>query len=217
MTKHTLTSRTCLGLLALGPRSAYDLVVGYKRTFGQVSTRSDASIYSEPKRLVAAGLASVAEEQRGRRTVPVYSITEEGLDALREWLTTPAGFPKLEVEPVVRVTFSDFGTLDDVRRVIQEFREETVARIVYFRDITEEYLGYDAEYIDRAHVPTTGGRFIALILQAYMEWCDWALEMVETWEGTPEERRNQAIAELRRWSEVGDLWRAANIRPPQNL
>ncbi len=41
--------------------------------------------------------------------------------------------------------------------------------------------------------------------------------MIETWSGTPVERRDQAIAELRRWSEVGDLWRIAGIRPPRNL
>ena len=217
MQKQTLTSRTCLGLLALGPRSAYDLVVGYKRTFGQISTRSDASIYNEPKRLVEAGLAPVMHEQRGRRTVAVYAITDAGVEALREWLGTPAGFPKLEVEPVVRVVFSDFGTLDDVRQVVEEFREEAVARATYFRDITEEYLAGETEYIERAHVPTTGGRFVALIIEAYLEWCDWALEMIATWEAGDEERRDLAIAELRRWAEVGDLWQAAGIDPPRNL
>ena len=217
MPRHTLTSRTCLGLLALGPRSAYDLVVGYKRTFGQISTRSDASIYNEPKRLVEAGLATVTEERRGQRTVAVYAITDAGREALTDWLTTPAGFPKLEVEPVVRVVFSDFGSLDDVRRVIEEFREEAVARAVYFRDITEEYLAGDTEFIERAHVPTTGGRFVALIIEAYLEWCDWALEMIDTWAASPEARRDLAIAELRRWSEVGELWQSAGIRPPRNL
>lgn len=217
MAKHTLTSRVCLGLLALGPKSAYDLVVGYKRTMGQVSTRSDAAIYNEPKRLVESGLASVEVEQRGKREVAVYTITDAGHEALREWLATPAGFPRLEVEPIVRVTFADFGEVDDLRRVIAEFREEAVVRATYFRDITEEYLDYDTTYIGRAHVPTTGGRFIALILQAYLEWCDWALEMLDTWDGDPDNAPDLAVAELRRWSAVGDLWRAAGIDPPRNL
>ncbi|MGI9601289.1 MAG: hypothetical protein ACR2QE_05365 [Acidimicrobiales bacterium] len=101
--------------------------------------------------------------------------------------------------------------------MILDFRAEAVVRATYFRDITEEYLAYDTEYIDRAHVPTTGGRFIALILQAYLEWCDWALEMIDTWDGDPDEARDLAVAELRRWSEVGDLWLTAGIEPPSNL
>ena len=82
---------------------------------------------------------------------------------------------------------------------------------------TEEYLDDDTEYIDRAHVPTTGGRFVALILQAYLEWCDWALEMIDTWDGDPANAPDLAVAELRRWSQVGDLWRAAGIDPPRNI
>ena len=41
--------------------------------------------------------------------------------------------------------------------------------------------------------------------------------MIATWEAGDEESRDIAIAELRRWSEVGDLWRAAGIDPPRNL
>ncbi|MFW2334199.1 hypothetical protein [Ilumatobacter sp.] len=55
------------------------------------------------------------------------------------------------------------------------------------------------------------------MLEAYLEWCDWALEMIDTWERAPGERRDIAVEELRRWSRAGSLWNAAEIDPPRNV
>lgn len=76
-----------LGMLALGPRSGYDI-----KKFVDNSTRffwaaSYGQIYPELKRLEAAGLIRASEPEGGRRRTE-YDLTEAGEAALREWLTS---------------------------------------------------------------------------------------------------------------------------------
>lgn len=181
MARRTPTSYTVLGLLALEPKSGYELVQGYARSVGQIGSRSDAVLYNEPKRLMADGLVSAVEEQRGKRTVAVYSITDEGLDVLRGWLAEPPEFPILDAEPVIRSVFSDFGELDDLRATITAFRDEAQARLDVNASLAGEYFAGRGAYPDRIHIVTLSGRFVGFLFTAYVDWCDWALASLDDW------------------------------------
>src|SRR5688500_2470545 len=96
--RNTTTAYAVLGLLTLGEASAYELAQRMARSVGHVLPRAQSVVYEEPKRLAARDLVSVRSEQRGRRSVAVYVITEAGRAALRSWLEEPPGFPQLEAE-----------------------------------------------------------------------------------------------------------------------
>jgi DNA-binding PadR family transcriptional regulator len=74
-----------LGLIASKPMSGYDLMKQFERSLRYVWHATHSQIYPELRRLLDEGLIRIAElGGRGRKT---YAITEEGIRALRGWLT----------------------------------------------------------------------------------------------------------------------------------
>ena len=74
-----------LGLLAIRPWSTYELTKLLGRSVQYVMPRTEANRYQEPKRLVAAGLATAGDESVGQRPRTVYSITPAGRARGRGW------------------------------------------------------------------------------------------------------------------------------------
>ena len=64
MPRLTPTSFAILGLLAIRPWSTYELTKLLGRSVQYVMPRTEANRYQEPKRLVEAGLATAADEER---------------------------------------------------------------------------------------------------------------------------------------------------------
>jgi PadR family transcriptional regulator, regulatory protein AphA len=83
------TSYMVLGLIALrGPSTPYDLKRAVGHSIGYFWTFPHAQLYSEPRRLREAGLLDLDQEDSGRRRM-IYSITDQGMAALRDWLAEP--------------------------------------------------------------------------------------------------------------------------------
>lgn len=208
MAERTTTSYAVLGLLALQPMSAYELTQRYKRSVGIGSPRGDSSIYNEPKRLVADGLAAARDEQRGRRTVAVYEITATGRDALRAWLAQPSAFPTIEAEAVVRVLFADQGDPDDLRQTLEQLARGAAARRRALAEIALEYVAGDGPFPERHDLVSLTGRF-ALDLFDFLEgWATWALDAVDSWPEDRAEREPWAMAVSR------DLAAREHLLPP---
>jgi DNA-binding PadR family transcriptional regulator len=91
VTRLTPTSYIVLGLLdRLGPSTPYELKQAHAIGIGNFWTVQHAQFYSEPERLVAAGLLTEEREEGGRRRRR-YTVTAAGREALRAWLATPTG------------------------------------------------------------------------------------------------------------------------------
>jgi DNA-binding PadR family transcriptional regulator len=84
-----------------------------------------SKVYEKPKQLEALGLVR-SEVRPGRtRERAYYTLTDEGLAALKEWLARPSSFPRIQSEAVARVLASDLA--DDPQVVVeslQALREE---------------------------------------------------------------------------------------------
>src|SRR5574338_30934 len=99
--KLTTTSYALLGLLALRDWTTYELAKQVQRSLHWFWPRAERKLYDEPKRLVAAGLATAVEEHTGKRPRTVYRITRSGRTALRRWLAGAPEAPSLEFEGMV--------------------------------------------------------------------------------------------------------------------
>lgn len=184
MAARTTVSYAVLGLLSLRSMNAYELVQGYGRSLGIVMSRSDAAIYAEPKRLEADGLITHTDLPRGRRVVPVYSITDAGRDELRAWLGSPPAFPQVDAEPILRVVFANLEDLDQLRANIAAFRADAVARAIGFAAVGHEYQAQQGPYQHRSALVALSGRFVADLFDTYVRWCDWALDALDDWQRT---------------------------------
>jgi DNA-binding PadR family transcriptional regulator len=112
----TPTSYLVLGLLEReGPSTPYDLKRHVGTTIGHFWSFPHALLYKEPPRLVEYGLLTEQREEDGRRR-RLFTITNRGRAALREWLARPAAEPtELRDAGLLQLFFSDLGSAEQRR------------------------------------------------------------------------------------------------------
>jgi PadR family transcriptional regulator, regulatory protein AphA len=87
----TPTSYVVLGLTALlGPATPYEMEQWVESSLGHFWSFPRSQLYSEPARLVAAGLLEEEREEGGRRRRR-FSLLPPGREALQAWLAEPDG------------------------------------------------------------------------------------------------------------------------------
>ena len=64
---------------------------------------------SEPKRLQAGGYLAATKQPGRTHERTHYTLTDAGREALAQWLATPARFPRMQNEPVVRLLGSQYA------------------------------------------------------------------------------------------------------------
>jgi PadR family transcriptional regulator, regulatory protein AphA len=85
---------------------------------------ADSQWYAEPKRLEALGLLTARKEPGRTRERTHYELTDAGLAAVAEWMTTPARWPRIQHEPVLRSLAVDLVPPRDVLTSLLAMREE---------------------------------------------------------------------------------------------
>ncbi len=143
--------------------------------------RAESNLYAEPKRLVEARLAEAREEWNGDRRRSVYTITDEGRDALREWLATPSAGQRLESEPHVRLLFANYGAKEDVLATIGRVERDAAEVIEHYAQICREYARGDGLFPERIHVNVLIATLSMEQARAAVSWAQWARTEVEAW------------------------------------
>ena len=102
----TLFSYEILGLVGRQGAGPHDLLLLAKR--GRFfNWAGESQYYTEPKRLAELGYLSARKEPGKTRERTVYTLTDRGLEALREWAGTPLAVTPLKSEPLVRLLICD--------------------------------------------------------------------------------------------------------------
>ena len=177
----TPTSHAILGLLALRPWTTYELAKQVQRSLGWFWPRAERKLYDEPKRLVAAGLATATEQRTGKRPKTVYAITAAGRKALLRWLDDESAPPSLEMEAMVKVFFADAGTLEQLRATLASVASTAEARIATLRSMIDESMSPPYEFEGRWPINAISLRFALDDEATKARWARWALEQTSTW------------------------------------
>src|SRR5262245_17421444 len=180
MTEPSTTSYAILGLLALRPWTTYELAKQVQRSLRWFWPRAERKLYDEPKQLVADGLATARAEATGKRPRTVYDITDEGRAELVRWLAGEPAERTLEFEGMVRVFFSDGGSLDQLRTTLHRIEADAEQRI----EALAAMAGEPSTFPERLHIAALCLRFSLDQEQAVLAWARWALAQVEQWQGT---------------------------------
>ena len=126
-----------LGLLAVAPRSGYELTKAFAGDLGRYAWQAGhTSIYPELARLAEGGLIEVTHEgARGART---YAVTDAGRDELRSWLLTPpAQGAKVRNEQVLRMFLLPALDPADARDVLGRIAASTAREAAALRRVRE--------------------------------------------------------------------------------
>ena len=119
----SLFSYEILGLVGRGGAGAHDLL-RMARDGRMLDWAGESQYYTEPKRLAKLGYLEARKEPGKTRERTVYSLTDKGIDALREYARTPVAFTPLKSEPLVRLLICDLVGEEVTRESMATLRDD---------------------------------------------------------------------------------------------
>ena len=164
------TAVVILGLLALRPRSGYDIKQAVDRSTRYFWSASYGQIYPELRRLAKAGLVEGEDAPTGARRRTEYRITAAGRDELQAWLADPGFGLELRDEGLLKLFFADLLS-----------PEQALALVRSRRDVHQRWLD-QLRAID-AGPPFVGGQaFPDVVLDYGIDFSEWAASWWEAME-----------------------------------
>ena len=164
-----------LGLIALGPRSGYDIKRIVDRTIRHFWAASYGQIYPELARLEDGGWIAGADAPRGGRSRRVFTITPKGRQALRDWLQGRETRIELRDESLLRLFFADAGPGELGLGLLQARRQGYEQMLAQLRAL-DDGTGSDPPFVD-------------LVYRWGIDYCEWGIEWC-----AQQERRLRRIA-----------------------
>jgi len=161
----TAVTPVVLGLLALGPRSGYDIKAAVDRSTRFFWAASYGQIYPELRRLEGDGLVAGEDAPNGARGRRVYELTDSGRKALEEWLLGTSVTIEYRDESLLRLFFADALP-----------REQALALLEARQRGHEQYLDV-LRAIDA--LPGRDPDFVDLVLRWGIDFNDWGRQWCE--------------------------------------
>ena len=119
----SLFSYEILGLVGRGGAAPHDLR-GMVRRGRILDWAGESQYYAEPKRLARLGYLEARKEPGKTRERTVYTLTDKGLEALREFARTPARFVPVKSELLLRLLIADLVGEAPTRASISQLTDE---------------------------------------------------------------------------------------------
>jgi PadR family transcriptional regulator AphA len=172
----TTTTFAVLGLLTFREMSGYDVLKLAQRSIAHFWSPARSHVYAELKRLSALGLASerhVAQEGRPDKTI--YAITDDGMRALREWMSDAEVEPDQLKSPfTLKVFFGALLPAESLVVQIKEMRRQAQQQLEELR-ATELEIGDD----ERLFFPYLTLRAGLAHTQAELRWADEVIDELD--------------------------------------
>jgi DNA-binding PadR family transcriptional regulator len=109
-----------LGLLAIGPRSGYEIKTTVDRSTRFFWAASYGQIYPELRRLEAEGLVEGEDAPTGGRSRRIYRLTRAGRRELEAWLQSEGWLTfELRDESLLRLFFADVLPHEDALQLLE--------------------------------------------------------------------------------------------------
>ncbi len=119
----SLFSYEILGLVGRHGAGAHDLLRMARR--GRIlDWAGESQYYVEPKRLAKLGYLEARTEPGKTRARTVYTISERGMEALREYARTPVRFTPVKSDVLLRMLIADLVGEPVTRASIATLRED---------------------------------------------------------------------------------------------
>ena len=119
----TFFSYEVLGLVGRDGAGPHDLLQMARR--GRIlDWAGESQYYVEPKRLARLGYLEARKEPGKTRPRTHYTLTEKGLEALREWARTPARVTPFKSDPLLRLLITDLVGEGATRESMAALRED---------------------------------------------------------------------------------------------
>ena len=158
----TAVTWAVLGLVAMEPRSGYDVKRIIDKSVRHFWAASYGQIYPEFRRLEQAAWIEGDDAPRGGRSRRVYRVTPEGRQALQAWLHGHETRIELRDESLLRLFFADTLPHDNALALLRGRREGYRGMLAYLRSL-DDGQGKDPPFVD-------------LVYQWGLDYCEWGIE-----------------------------------------
>lgn len=163
----SLFSYEILGLVGREGAGPHDLL-RMARGGRMLAWAGESRYYTEPKRLAKLGYLSARKEPGKTHERTVYTLTDKGLDALREYGDTAVAFVPLKSDALLRLLICDLVGEDVTRKSMATLRDDLV-------DIRARL--DDAE--ERAHLLPHREKYLLLVVDFLRRLVDLHDELVD--------------------------------------
>jgi DNA-binding PadR family transcriptional regulator len=174
-----LFSYEILGLVGRQGAGAHDLLRLARR--GRIlDWAGESQYYTEPKRLARLGYLEARKEAGRTRERTVYTLTDEGLDALRRYAETPVSVTPLKSEPLLRLLIADLVGEGVTRESLLTLRDDVADLSARLDDAerTAASLPHRSKYLLMVI------RFLRGLLELHIELTDQAEQSFESRSGS---------------------------------
>ncbi|GAA3441370.1 PadR family transcriptional regulator [Planomonospora venezuelensis] len=172
-----------MAALLEGDASGYDLAKGFDASVANFWMATPQQLYRELDRMESEGLvrAQVVRQER-RPNKRVFSLTEAGRRALREFTAAPLRPGAIRDELMVKVQAVDVGDAEAVRAAIEERMVWAQAKIARYERLRLRLLDGRSEEEYLAHSERVGP-YLTLMRGLAFErenrsWGEWALTVL---------------------------------------
>jgi len=180
MSKENKSRYAILGVLSQGPMSGYDIKKFIELSISNFWSESYGQIYPILKQLTEEGLTSShTEKQEGKPERYIYTLTDKGWDALREWLAEPAEYTVGRIEILLKLFFGRHTAVATSIEHVQQFRTLQVALLHKYAEIEKRINEVCLDEAERLYslITLNYGRHES---EALVAWCDETLAILNT-------------------------------------
>ncbi len=166
-----------IGTTGAGPHDLHEMV----RRGRILAWAGESQYYVEPKRLAELGYLQAHKEPGKTRERTVYTLTDRGLQALRDWARTPVHFTPLKSEALQRLLIADLVGESPTRHSIAALRDD-IADLSQRLSETEagaEHLPHRSKYL----LLIVG--FLRRLLQLHLDLIDEVERELDPHDGSP--------------------------------
>ncbi|MFX0574583.1 PadR family transcriptional regulator [Nocardia nepalensis] len=174
-----------LAALLDGESSGYDLAKGFDASVANFWMATPQQLYRELDRMAAEGLIQARLIQQDRRpNKRLYSLTDQGREALCAFVAQPPKPGAIREEMMVQIQAMDAGDLDMVRATVAERLDSAKAKLARYQRLQDRLLaGRDEDtYLAEAE---RVGPYLTLLRgiafeQENIHWGERVLTVIDT-------------------------------------
>ena len=166
-----------LGLLSHEELTGYEIKKRMDTTLKYFWGASYGSIYPALNDLVYRGLATKRQEAGNKRNKLIYTITDNGREYLKEWLTLPVEKDELRYETLLKLFFGNEQGTEQALLHIKAFEEKIKRELPNLLGAEKVLKGCLSD--DTAHkYYFLTVEFGLKTYQTYLEWCEEAKKIL---------------------------------------
>jgi hypothetical protein len=128
----------------------------------------------------------------------VYSITDKGREALREWLATPVSPFAMDFEAMIRLFVAPLGTKDEIIATLELVLADAREMLRFSGRVKQEFLEGVAVTQDQVYIRALAVDFFISLLNTVEAWAQRTLDEIESWDDlSPDGKNERALEKLR--------------------